>query len=102
MAGDIRGEGAAILQQLWDALGWPEDVAEQAGVVTRYGVRLRPSSPSRISSLSAEISDVAKSTRQPRRQSLRQSPRFAPKHGRADPLQHDCFTIPRTPALRRY
>ncbi|KAF8270253.1 C2 domain in Dock180 and Zizimin proteins-domain-containing protein [Lactarius quietus] len=25
MAGDIRGEGAAILQQLWDALGWPED-----------------------------------------------------------------------------
>src|SRR6266851_7346340 len=39
MAGDIRGEGAAILQQLWDALGWPEDVSERAGVVTRYGVR---------------------------------------------------------------
>ncbi|KAI0305423.1 C2 domain in Dock180 and Zizimin proteins-domain-containing protein [Multifurca ochricompacta] len=37
MAGDIRGEGAAILQQLWDALGWPEEVSEQAGVVTRYG-----------------------------------------------------------------
>jgi hypothetical protein len=39
MAGDIRGEGAAILQQLWDALGWPEDVSEAAGVVTRFGVR---------------------------------------------------------------
>ncbi|KAI9456498.1 C2 domain in Dock180 and Zizimin proteins-domain-containing protein [Lactarius psammicola] len=37
MAGDIRGEGAAILQRLWDALGWPEDVSERAGVVTRYG-----------------------------------------------------------------
>ena len=40
MAGDIRGEGAAILQRLWDALGWPEDVSERAGVVTRYGVRV--------------------------------------------------------------
>jgi hypothetical protein len=40
MAGDIRGEGAAILQQLWDALGWPEDVSERAGAVTRYGVML--------------------------------------------------------------
>ncbi|KAH9176763.1 C2 domain in Dock180 and Zizimin proteins-domain-containing protein [Lactarius sanguifluus] len=40
MAGDIRGEGAAILQHLWDVLGWPEDVSERAGVVTRYGVRL--------------------------------------------------------------
>jgi hypothetical protein len=39
MAGDIRGEGAAILQQLWDPLGWPEDVSERAGAVTRYGVR---------------------------------------------------------------
>jgi hypothetical protein len=39
MAGDIRGEGAAILQRLWDALGWPEDVSETAGVVTRFGVR---------------------------------------------------------------
>ena len=38
MAGDIRGEGAAILQQLWDALGWPDDVSERAGAVTRYGV----------------------------------------------------------------
>jgi hypothetical protein len=38
MAGDIRGEGAAILQQLWDALGWSEDVSDRAGVVTRYGV----------------------------------------------------------------
>jgi len=38
MAGDIRGEGAAILQQLWDTLGWPYDVSERAGVVTRYGV----------------------------------------------------------------
>ncbi|KAH9046876.1 hypothetical protein EDB84DRAFT_1557919 [Lactarius hengduanensis] len=37
MAGDIRGEGAAILQHLWDVLGWPEDVSERAGVVTRYG-----------------------------------------------------------------
>jgi hypothetical protein len=86
MAGDIRGEGAAILQQLWDALGWPEDVSERAGVVTRYGVRLLPSSRSRASSLFAEISDVTEPTRQPRRQSLRQSPRFAPKHGRADPV----------------
>jgi hypothetical protein len=40
MAGDIRGEGAAILQQLWDTLGWPYDVSERAGVVTRYGVIL--------------------------------------------------------------
>ncbi len=38
MAGDIRGEGAAILQQLWDVLGWPYDVSERAGAVTRYGV----------------------------------------------------------------
>ncbi|KAI0268791.1 cytoplasmic protein [Gloeopeniophorella convolvens] len=37
MAGDIRGEGAAILQQLWDALGWPDDISEREGVVTRYG-----------------------------------------------------------------
>ncbi|KAI0063692.1 hypothetical protein BV25DRAFT_405860 [Artomyces pyxidatus] len=37
LAGDIRGEGAAILLQLWDALGWPEDVSASAGAVTRYG-----------------------------------------------------------------
>ena len=86
MAGDIRGEGAAILQQLWDALGWPEDVSEHAGVVTRYGVRNRPSSSSRTSYSFAEISDVSESPRQPRCQSLRQSPRLASKHGRADSL----------------
>ncbi|THH15128.1 hypothetical protein EW146_g5303 [Bondarzewia mesenterica] len=37
LAGDIRGEGAAILLQLWDVLGWPEDVSASAGAVTRYG-----------------------------------------------------------------
>jgi hypothetical protein len=74
MAGDIRGEGAAILQQLWDALGWPEDVSERAGVVTRYGVRLHPLFSSRISSSFAEISDVSEPPRQPRCQSLRQPP----------------------------
>ena len=67
MAGDIRGEGAAILQQLWDALGWPEDVSERAGVVTRYGVRICLSSSSRTSYSFAEISDVSESPCQPRR-----------------------------------
>lgn len=38
LAGDIRGDGAAILLRLWDALGWPEQVAADAGAVTRYGV----------------------------------------------------------------
>ena len=40
LAGDIRGDGAAIVLQLWDALGWPEDVCESHGVVTRFGVSL--------------------------------------------------------------
>ncbi|KAG8760434.1 hypothetical protein FRC14_003131 [Serendipita sp. 396] len=37
LAGDIRGEGAGILLRLWDALGWPESVSQNAGAVTRYG-----------------------------------------------------------------
>lgn len=41
LAGDIRGDGAAILLMLWDALGWPEDVCESHGVVTRFGVSVR-------------------------------------------------------------
>lgn len=39
LAGDIRGEGAGILLRLWEALGWPESVSQNAGAVTRYGVR---------------------------------------------------------------
>lgn len=38
LAGDIRGEGAGILLQLWDVLGYPEDVSFSSGAVTRYGV----------------------------------------------------------------
>lgn len=37
LAGDIRGEGATILLRLWEALGWPESVSQDAGAVTRYG-----------------------------------------------------------------
>ncbi|KAI0321083.1 hypothetical protein OF83DRAFT_1168770 [Amylostereum chailletii] len=37
LAGDIRGEGAAILLQLWDSLGWSEEVSANAGAVTRFG-----------------------------------------------------------------
>ncbi|KAG8964810.1 hypothetical protein FRC03_001343 [Tulasnella sp. 419] len=37
LANDIRGEGAAILLRLWEALGWPEAMSAQAGAVTRYG-----------------------------------------------------------------
>ncbi|THH08148.1 hypothetical protein EW145_g2899 [Phellinidium pouzarii] len=37
LAGDIRGDGAAILLRLWDSLGWPEQVSADAGAVTRYG-----------------------------------------------------------------
>ncbi|TDL26056.1 cytoplasmic protein [Rickenella mellea] len=37
LAGDIRGEGATILLRLWEALGWPEEVAAHTGAVTRYG-----------------------------------------------------------------
>jgi hypothetical protein len=75
MAGDIRGEGAAILQQLWDALGWPEDVSERAGVVTRYGVQfsvvtfLAP-----LLTLFEGIPIIFGRACQPCRQSLRQPP----------------------------
>ncbi|KAF8586680.1 hypothetical protein K439DRAFT_1340268 [Ramaria rubella] len=37
LSGDIRGEGAAILLRLWEALGWPESVSANAGALTRYG-----------------------------------------------------------------
>lgn len=73
MAGDIRGEGAAILQQLWDALGWSEDVSDQAGVVTRYGVGVSSSDfhASPLTSFEG-IPDIFERARQPCRQSLRQ------------------------------
>ncbi|KAI9511148.1 C2 domain in Dock180 and Zizimin proteins-domain-containing protein [Russula earlei] len=64
MAGDIRGEGAAILQQLWDALGWPEDVSERAGVVTRYGRYQTSLSPlvSHVVNLCVSHHDLLRST----------------------------------------
>lgn len=39
LAGDIRGEGAAILLRMWAALGW---IDEDSSVTAqpRYGVRL--------------------------------------------------------------
>ena len=40
LVGNVRGEGASILLRLWDALGWPEQVSADTGVVTRYGVCL--------------------------------------------------------------
>ena len=36
LAGDIRGEGAAILLRLWSALGWPEQAQNNPGLP--YGV----------------------------------------------------------------
>lgn len=71
MAGDIRGEGAAILQQLWDTLGWPYDVSERAGVVTRYGVMSFFSCLSYLSThLFIGISDIFELPRQPCGQSM--------------------------------
>ncbi|THH28531.1 hypothetical protein EUX98_g5658 [Antrodiella citrinella] len=37
LVGDIRGEGAAILLRLWNALGWPVDETPDAHAVARYG-----------------------------------------------------------------
>lgn len=41
LVGDIRGEGAAILLRLWNALAWPIDENPDAQTLTRYGVRCR-------------------------------------------------------------
>ena len=38
LAGDIRGEGAAILLRLWLALGWPDHASAQPGEGLPYGV----------------------------------------------------------------
>ncbi|KAG9050696.1 hypothetical protein FS837_003034 [Tulasnella sp. UAMH 9824] len=37
LANDVRGEGAAILLRLWEAIGWSQAQSAQAGAVTRYG-----------------------------------------------------------------
>ncbi|KAH8918163.1 hypothetical protein BT69DRAFT_1354118 [Atractiella rhizophila] len=37
LAGDIRGEGAAVLLRLWDAIGWPEERSNGSAPVTRFG-----------------------------------------------------------------
>ncbi|KZO90762.1 hypothetical protein CALVIDRAFT_506467 [Calocera viscosa TUFC12733] len=37
LAGDLRVDGAAIIARLWEALGWPETVSTQSGVIGRYG-----------------------------------------------------------------
>ncbi|KDQ57741.1 hypothetical protein JAAARDRAFT_194025 [Jaapia argillacea MUCL 33604] len=37
LAGDIRGEGAAILLRLWDALGWPEQTSTEDVALPPYG-----------------------------------------------------------------
>jgi hypothetical protein len=74
MAGDIRGEGAAILQQLWDALGWPEDVSDRAGVVTRYGVRIQGTFLASVLTSFEGLPDLFEPACQPCRQSLRQPP----------------------------
>jgi dedicator of cytokinesis protein 3 len=38
LAGDIRGEGAAILLRLWLALGWPDHASANTGGGLPYGV----------------------------------------------------------------
>jgi dedicator of cytokinesis protein 3 len=38
LAGDLRGEGAAILLTLWQALGWAEHASTSGELSTRYGV----------------------------------------------------------------
>jgi hypothetical protein len=38
LAGDIRGEGAAILLRLWLALGWPDHAAANPRAGLPYGV----------------------------------------------------------------
>lgn len=57
LAGDIRGEGAAILLRLWDALGWQEDVSLGNGAVSRYGVYLP------ISSLEPNLNSASRGTK---------------------------------------
>ncbi|KZT56696.1 hypothetical protein CALCODRAFT_483819 [Calocera cornea HHB12733] len=37
LAGDLRVDGAAIIARLWEALGWPETVSTQSGVIGRFG-----------------------------------------------------------------
>lgn len=37
LAGDLRGEGAAILLNLWQALGWAEHASTSGELSTRYG-----------------------------------------------------------------
>ena len=42
LAGDIRGEGAAILLRLWLALGWPDHASTHPGAGLPYGVGALP------------------------------------------------------------
>ncbi len=44
LAGDIRGEGAAILLRLWSALGWQLDDSTDSTTASRFGVRLSTAS----------------------------------------------------------
>ncbi len=43
LAGDIRGEGATILLNLWQALGSAEHVSTSGEPAIRYGVSFRHS-----------------------------------------------------------